>query len=67
LNQQPSIEELTARCEEARLAVGRVINENRIDPDMEKIDAALARWQEAKAALRKAQANGSDDRPVSDG
>ncbi|UCF33224.1 MAG: hypothetical protein JSV78_12915 [Phycisphaerales bacterium] len=66
MNQQPSIEELTARCEEARLAVGRVINENRIDPDMEKIDAALARWQEAKTSLRKARGDESDDRPVSD-
>jgi hypothetical protein len=43
-----------------------VINENRVDPDMAGIDAALARWQEAKKALRKAQGDRSDHRPVSD-
>ena len=49
------VEKLAAECEAARLAVGEVVNANRISGDMDKIKAALERWRLAKKALRRAK------------
>ena len=56
MNRDETVDKLAEECEAARLAVGTIINENRIAPDMTEIDAALAKWRQAKKALWAAEA-----------
>ena len=62
MNRDETVDTLAEECEAARLAVGTIINKNRIDPDMTEIDAALAKWRRAKKALWAAEAVSKDGR-----